>query len=48
MHDRVFLAGALADVLKDCFHIRLRQQLCQVINQPGDTVVQLIASNILE
>ena len=48
MYYRVFFGGALAEVFENCFHIGLGEQLRQVVHQPGDAIVKVIASDILE
>jgi hypothetical protein len=45
MYHRVFLAAVLAKVLQYGFHVCLRQNLCQVIHQPSDTVIKFGASD---
>ena len=48
MHHRVFLAAVLAKVLQDRFHICLGQYLCQVINQPGDSVIKVRPGDVIK
>ncbi len=48
VHHRVSLSCALAEVLKDCLHISLGKQLCQVIHQPGNAVVEIRPGDVVE
>ena len=44
----VFFRSALTEVLKNSRHICLRKDLCQVINQPGDTFIEVVTRYVLE
>jgi hypothetical protein len=48
VHHRVFPGRALAEVLEDGLHICLREQLRQVVHQPGDALVQVRSGDMVE
>ena len=48
MQDRVSLSCALAEALHDFLHVRSSKGAHEVVNNPGDTFVEVVAGNLLE
>ena len=48
VHHRVFLARALAEVVENEVHAGAGEQLGQVVDRPGDALVQLRAGDLAE